>query len=257
MDTLVTSGNLTNGKTSMTMLFEDTTKLYNSLAAMNDAQRINVFSTIAGKRGVKGKPGYAYFSGSMDVRKVKAKTEALHLVFENPKDFKHLAPADKVRAAMKVLRDKRAAEIQADTQDGDGGDPKGSKATTAIPTISNPAGRLKLPANLENATDTTRRSATSQYKAILSAEKKFAALSEKLAPQTRTDITPDSLKIVNARNASKLEKEKGRLDKRIKVYVNMYGEKATPEMLKEFTDEEREEYYNTGTIPDAFLPATL
>ena len=89
----------------------------------------------------------------------------------------------------------------------------------------------------------------------MSAEKKFAALSEKLAPQTRTDITPDSLKIVNARNASKLEKEKVKLANRIKVYVNMYGEKATPEMLEDFDDKEKELYFSTGTLPDRHTPA--
>ena len=125
----------------------------------------------------------------------------------------------------------------------------------AIPAPVSVSGRLKLPANLENATDTTRRSAASQYKAILSAEKKFLALSEKLAPQTRTDVTPQAMEIINARNASKLAKEKAKLDNRIKVYVNMYGEKATPEMLEDFDDQEKELYFSTGTLPDRHTPA--
>jgi hypothetical protein len=125
----------------------------------------------------------------------------------------------------------------------------------AIPAPVSVSGRLKLPANLDNATDTTRRSAASQYKAILSAEKKFSALSEKLAPQTRTDVTPQAMEIINARNASKLAKEKAKLDNRIKVYVNMYGEKASPEMLEDFDDKEKELYFSTGTLPDRHTPA--
>lgn len=125
----------------------------------------------------------------------------------------------------------------------------------AIPAPVSVSGRLKLPANLDNATDTTRRSAESQYRAILSAEKKFLALSEKLAPQTRTDVTPQAMDIINARNASKLAKEKAKLDNRIKVYVNMYGEKASPEMLEDFDDKEKELYFSTGTLPDRHTPA--
>ena len=116
-------------------------------------------------------------------------------------------------------------------------------------------GRLKLPSNIENVTDTTLRSATGQYKAVLRQEKLFLDSSKRFAPQTRTDVSPDTLKIINARNASKLEEEKVRLDKRIKAYVNLYGEKATPEMLEDFDDKEKELYFSTGTLPDRHTPA--
>ena len=116
-------------------------------------------------------------------------------------------------------------------------------------------GRLKLPSNIENVTDTTLRSATGQYKAVLRQEKLFLDSSKRFAPQTRTDVSPDTLKIINARNASKLEEEKVRLDKRIKAYVNLYGEKATPEMLEDFDDKEKELYFSTGTLPDRHTSA--
>lgn len=249
IDTLVSSSDLTNGRTSMARLFDDNTKLYNSLVDMDDAQRINLFSTVAGERGVKGKPGYNYFAGSLNEDVVKAKMDALELIFKNPKDFEGFSPSDKVKAALTYLSNNSG---DSGNNNNDDSDTDTTTATTTAPTTSTASLSLKLPAN----TGKNKVSAAGQFKQILKLEKQIASLKnkEEFKPSPlRSQVKTDSLNKKLQESIASYEKK---LAQRISLYAKKYGYTLGADELADLTDEEKETYFSTGKRPDRHTPAT-
>lgn len=125
--------------------------------------------------------------------------------------------------------------------------------TEVAPLDFNPTGRLALPSDVD-VTAKEKKNVTAQYKNLTRLQKEYTIEAAK-PPVQRDDLPQTSLNIINERQARKVAKLKANLNKKVSAYIKKYGERATPEMLADFTEEEKENYYNKGIMPDAFLPA--
>ena len=260
IDTLVSSSKLTNGKTSMARLFDDNTKLYNSLVDMDDAQRINLFSTVAGERGVKGKPGYNYFSGSLNEDVVKAKMDALELIFKNPKDFESFSPSDKVKAALTYLSNNsgNSGNNNNNNEDSD----TDTTTTTTVSGVKSIA-PLSLPpefaghANKENKIDTdgTRRAQRKEYRTIIKAYKNLTSDIERFDKFSKDRTSQVTFGMIDALE-KRINTRQKTYDDLYNTYTKKYGYTLGEAELADLTDEEKEAYFSTGKRPDRHTPAT-
>ena len=247
MDTLVSSGKLTTGKTSMARLFDDNTKLYNALVDMEDAQRINLFNTVQGERGIKGKPGYNNFNGSLNGDVVKAKMDALALIFKNPKDFESFSPEDKVTAALTYLSNKVG---------GGGDNSDDSNSSTATTTVAPMAGTVSASLKLPADTGRDTRSAAGQYKKIIKLEKEIVELKDKEKFSATQFRSTEKTEALNTRLQKSIDDAEKRLAQRTSLYAKKYGYTLGKDELADLTDEEKTTYFSTGKRPDRHTPAT-